>query len=242
MLFSEDENSLRTFYLQLNYHHPNAIITKIKFEVLILYITLIGMSGAGKSYWSKKLESQGFKRFGCDDLITTYLAKQLGYAEPEEFNMHQWVGYPDEETHLARARQYLDAEKEVLNEILDSLNKAGDHENIVIDSTGSVIYMPEEILGILSKFTSIVYLDITQDDFDRMLQYYLDNPVAIIWNGYFQAFPTESRSQTFARCYPQLIQSREQKYKELAHLTIPPALHRVSDVSVENFLSFITGV
>ncbi len=241
MLFSEDASSLRTFFLQLNYHRLNAIITKIKFEVLIVFLTLIGMSGTGKSYWSKKLESQGFKRFGCDDLITVHMAEQLGYIEPEEFDMHQWVGYPDEETHISRAQQYLDAEKEVLNEIIDYLNKAGKHENIVIDSTGSVIYMPEEILDTLSQLTRIVYLDITSQDFDRMLQFYLENPVAIIWNNYFLPNPTESRSQTFARCYPQLIKSREQKYNELAHLTIPPALHRASDASVERFLSFITS-
>jgi len=205
-----------------------------------VFITLIGMSGAGKSYWSKKLESQGFKRFGCDDLITIHLAKQLGYAEPEKFDMHQWVGYPDEETHVGHAQQYLLAEEEVLKEIIDYLNKAGEHENIVIDSTGSVIYMPEEILGTLSQLTRIVYLDITSQDFDHMLNYYLENPVAIIWNDYFQPIPTESRSQTFARCYPQLIQSREQKYKELAHVSIPPAMHRASDASVEKFLGFIT--
>jgi len=199
------------------------------------------MSGTGKSYWSKKLESQGFKRFGCDDLITIQLARKLGITEPEEFDMHQWVGYPDEETHVGRAQQYLLAEEEVLNEIIDYLSKAGEYENIVIDSTGSVIYMQEKILDKLSKLTSIIFLDVTPQDFDRMLQYYLENPIAIIWNGYFQPIPKESRSQTFARCYPQLIQSREQKYKELAHLTIPPALHRASDASVEKFLSFISG-
>ncbi len=206
-----------------------------------MFITLIGMSGTGKSYWSKKLESHGFNRFGCDDLITVHLAKHLGYAEPEEFDMHQWVGYPDEETHLSRAQQYLKAEEEVLNEIFVYLKKAGEHENIVIDSTGSVIYMQAEILEMLSQLTRIVYLDITPQDFDRMLHYYLENPVAIIWNGYFQPISEDSRSQTFARCYPQLIQSREQKYKELAHLTIPPDLHRASDTTVEKFLSFLTG-
>lgn len=206
-----------------------------------MFLTLIGMSGTGKSYWSKKLESQGFKRFGCDDLITIHLAKELEIAKPEKFDVHQWVGYPDEETHIYRAQQYLDAEKEVLSEIIDYLNNVDDDENIVIDSTGSVIYMQDKILEKLSKLTSIVYLDIIPQDFDHMLEYYLENPVAIIWNGYFQPMPKESRSQTFARCYPLLIQSRAQKYKELAHLTIPPVLHRASDVSVKKFLDFITS-
>lgn len=204
-----------------------------------MFLTLIGMSGTGKSYWSKKLESHGFKRFGCDDLITVHLAKKLGFSEPDLFDMHQWVGYPDEDSHAVRAQQYLVAEEEVLNQIIDYLNKSDYQENIVIDSTGSIIYMRDKILQKYSQLTEIVHLDITSQDFDRMLKYYLENPVAIIWDGYFQPIPTESRLQTFARCYPQLIQSRDQKYKELAHLTIPPDHHRASDISVEKFLSFI---
>ncbi len=205
-----------------------------------MFLTLIGMSGTGKSYWSKKLELHGFKRFGCDDLITAHLAKKLGLAEPDLFDMHQWVGYPDEESHVVRAQQYLDAEEEILNKIIEYLNNAGENENIVIDSTGSVIYMQNKILQKLSHLTKIVYLDIIPQDFERMLNYYLENPVAIIWNGYFQPLPKESPSQTFTRCYPKLIKSREQKYKELAYLTIPPSMHRTSEASVEKFLSYIT--
>lgn len=206
-----------------------------------MFITLIGMSGTGKSYWSKKLELEGFKRFGCDDLITEHLAEKLGFVKPNLFDMHQWVGYPDEATHAVRAHQYLDTEEKVLTDVMDYLNKADEHENIVIDSTGSVIYMQDKILQKLSQITTIVYLDITPQDFDRMLHYYLENPVAIIWNGYFRPIHSESRSQTFARCYPQLIKSRDQKYKALAHLTVPSAVHHASNASVEEFLNFITS-
>lgn len=218
----------------------DAIITK-KFEVNIVFLTLIGMSGTGKSYWSKRLEMHGFKRFGCDDLITLHIAQQLGYSETSGFDMHQWVGYPDQDTHADRARQYLQAEEEVLNEIIAYLAQADPDENIVLDTTGSVIYMPTNVLKKLSQLTRMVYLGITPQDFDRMLKYYLENPVAIIWNGTFQALPMESRQQTFARCYPQLIKSREQKYKELAQLTISPNLHRASNLSVEQFLKVLSS-
>ncbi len=206
-----------------------------------MFLTLIGMSGTGKSYWSKKLETHGFKRFGCDDLITLHLAQQLGYSGTTEFNMHHWVGYPDEETYADRAQQYLQVEEDVLSEIIAYLTKAGQHENIVIDSTGSVIYMQHKILKAISHLTSMIYLDITPQDFDRMLEYYLENPVAIIWNGFFQPLPVESRQETFARCYPQLIKSREQKYKELAQVTIAASLHRNDSTSVEQFLGYLSG-
>ncbi|MDX9850568.1 MAG: hypothetical protein RBT01_08685 [Anaerolineaceae bacterium] len=206
-----------------------------------MFLTLIGMSGTGKSYWSKKLETHGFKRFGCDDLITLQFAQRLGHSDTTDFNMHQWVGYPDEETYADRAQQYLQAEEDVLCEIIAYLNKAGQHENIVIDSTGSVIYMQPKILDAITHLTSMIYLDITPQDFDRMLKYYLENPVAIIWNGFFQPLPRESRQETFARCYPQLIKSRERKYKALAQVTIAASLHRNDNTSVEQFLGYLSG-
>lgn len=204
-----------------------------------MFLTLIGMSGTGKSYWSKKLESEGYKRFGCDDLITERLVSQLGIADPQDFNMHQWVGYPDEKTHTERARQYLLCEQEVLGEIIQYLSQAKKDKNIVIDTTGSVVYMPDSILNSLRQLTKVVYLDITPQDFDRMLQYYLSNPVAVIWNGIFQPHSTESREETFERCYPQLINSRQQKYRNFAQLIIPPGQHRSMGVSVKGLLNTI---
>ena len=152
--------------------------------------------------------------------------------------MHQWVGYPDEAAHEERAEKYLQAEEIVLKEIFDYLSNTQKGQNIVVDSTGSVIYMPESILMRLRQLTKIVYLDITQQDHEKMLQYYLNNPVAIIWNGIFQPLPGESRLQTFARCYPLLIKSREEKYWELAHLTVPAEIHKASGTTLEDMLGF----
>ena len=41
--------------------------TLLKTEAVQL--SLIGMSGAGKSYWSKRMESLGFQMYSGDDLI-----------------------------------------------------------------------------------------------------------------------------------------------------------------------------
>jgi len=204
-----------------------------------MILTLIGMSGTGKSYWSKKLESQGFRRFGCDDLITAHLAKKLNLSDMNLFNMHQWVGYPDEESYDQRAMVYLQTEEEILQEIIAYLENSDPEENIVIDSTGSVIYMPERILTSLAALSKIIYLDITTQDFDMMLKYYLENPVAIIWNGYFQPYANEDRSQTFKRCHPKLIHSREEQYKQLAQLIVPATFHRSPETSTKDFLSYI---
>lgn len=202
-------------------------------------ITLIGMSGTGKSYWSKKLEQIGFVRFGCDDLITEYLAKNFGFAKPGDFDMHAWVGYPDEEAHAERAHQYLQAEEAVLLNIIYFLEQSDPEQNIVIDSTGSIIYMKPEIIARLQKYTQFVYLDITSEDFGKMLSYYLSNPVAIIWNGFFLPQPDETRQKTFERCYPLLIESREKKYQELAQITIPSGVHKAQGTGLKEFLGYI---
>ncbi|MDO9084629.1 MAG: hypothetical protein Q7U53_00370 [Anaerolineaceae bacterium] len=204
-----------------------------------MFLTLIGMSGTGKSYWSKNLESAGFTRFGCDDLITERLALQLGMTDSQNFDMHAYVGYPDEVTHTERASQYLQCEQEVVAEIIQYLSNAKKDENIVIDTTGSVIYMPDGILTKMSQMTTVVYLDITPQDFKHMLQYYLSNPVAIIWNGIFQPYPDESRQKTFERCYPQLIKSRQHKYLDFADIIIHPDKHRAAGINFEDFLSTI---
>ncbi|HSM23858.1 MAG TPA: hypothetical protein VK856_03255 [Anaerolineaceae bacterium] len=204
-----------------------------------MILTLVGMSGTGKSYWSKKLESRGFIRFGCDDLITQYLAAKLELDALDQFDMHQWVGYPDEKTYEERALQYLQAEEFVLNNIFDHITNAKPNENIVIDSTGSVIYMKDSILKKLNQLTKIIYLDITPQDYEKMLRYYLNNPVAIIWNGFFQPVSSETRQQTFARCYPQLVKSREAGYRKLAHTVIPAQIHRAETTSVSDFLTYL---
>ena len=204
-----------------------------------MFITLIGMSGIGKSYWSKKLEQHGFTRFGCDDLITDYLARQMGYDDPRQFDMHAWVGYPDQAIYAEHAQKYLQTEELVLRDIVKFLENTNENQNIVIDSTGSIIYMKSAIINQLQKLTDFIYLDITTEDLDKMLAYYLKNPVAIIWNGYFQPKTHESRQETFERCYPQLIKSREQKYKELAKTILPPEIHRKDGTKVDHILAFI---
>ena len=89
-----------------------------------MIFTLVGMSGTGKSHWSKKLESIGFIRFGCDDLITEYLANKMKLPSPDQFDMHQWVGYPDEKTYEERALHYLQAEEYVLKNIFEFITNA----------------------------------------------------------------------------------------------------------------------
>jgi shikimate kinase len=203
-----------------------------------MFLTLVGMSGIGKTYWSQKIAAFGFKRFGCDDLISDRLAKEEGVAA-EDFPMHQWVGYPYEEQHASRAKRYLETEIKMMQEILEYLSKTNSDENIVIDTTGSFIYTPSGVIQALCRLTKVVYLDTTVADHQRMLQAYLEKPVAVLWNGLFQPIDGEALEQTFARCYPNLLTSREHLYRKISDVILPPEIHRFPALSTEDFLKAI---
>ena len=79
------------------------------------------------------MEETGFKRFGCDDMISDRLISKLGINEAD-FEMHAWVGFPYQETHAKHAKLYFETEIEVMREILDYLSQASPDENIVIDT------------------------------------------------------------------------------------------------------------
>ncbi|MBL0714612.1 MAG: hypothetical protein JJV98_13015, partial [Desulfosarcina sp.] len=106
-------------------------------------IALIGMSGAGKSYWSHRLVQIGFERFGCDDHIGRGLAKNLGLADSSLEGLGQWMGFPYEAGFADREAQYLDLERRVLSRFLSELARRPAHPtaSFVIDTTGSVIYL-----------------------------------------------------------------------------------------------------
>ena len=57
-------------------------------------LSLIGMAGIGKYYWSKKLEAEGFRRFCCDDLIASKLGPQLIRSDGATMTMGEWMGFP----------------------------------------------------------------------------------------------------------------------------------------------------
>ena len=52
-------------------------------ETNTVNLALIGMSGAGKSYWSKKMEEKGYRWYNCDEMI----AERLG---PETSRKRQY--------------------------------------------------------------------------------------------------------------------------------------------------------
>lgn len=201
-----------------------------------MIVTLMGMSGTGKSYWSEKMEDYGFKRFGCDDMISERLIQKLQLTPEDNFEMHTWVGFPYEDTHKDHAALYFETEIEVMQEILDYLKSADPAENIVVDTSGSAIYTPAEIMESLGRLSKRIYLAVTPEMIDSMLEKYLQKPVAVLWNGLFSQIAGETLEETFKRCYPQLLNSRDGLYRKFSDKIVGPEIHRDPKLTTEAFI------
>ena len=111
-------------------------------------LSLIGMAGSGKSTWSSKLAEHGFRRYCCDDLIAAKLAPELTRTDGSTMKMSEWMGFPFEPHYHEFESKYLNYEIDVLGELFEHLAnlKNTSEVNIVIDTTGSVIYAGEVLL------------------------------------------------------------------------------------------------
>ena len=188
-----------------------------------LRLALIGMSGAGKTYWSKRLTSPNLPAVSCDDLIEVRLSPTLQAGGFRGINgVAAWMGWPDSPAYAERESQYLSEEISSLDEVLSGLEKnpAG---ALILDTTGSVIHTGNNLLFRLRKLMTVVYLAASAEEQQLLIRRYLEDPKPVLWRGAFQPRPGESSQQTVARCYPALIAARQQSYEALAHCTVPVA-------------------
>ncbi|HTA60361.1 MAG TPA: hypothetical protein VK805_19565 [Candidatus Baltobacteraceae bacterium] len=188
-----------------------------------LRLALIGMSGAGKSYWTTRIAAAGYPAICCDTQIESRLKPALqsgGYAGIN--GVAAWMGWPHLPTYADRESAYLSEEIAVLDEVLTGLEKNPERD-LVLDTTGSVIYVGNHLLHRLRKQMLVVYLAASRDEQQLLIQRYLEDPKPVLWRGAFQARAGEDPKATVARCYPVLIGARRQSYEALAHCSIPVA-------------------
>jgi shikimate kinase len=209
-------------------------------EEQVMRLSLVGMSGSGKSFWSGKLSRSGFRRMCCDDLIADRLGAQLGSKRGGIAKVGRWMGLPFEPQYREREAAYLACETEVMNEILAGFDTTGGDdlgENTVIDTTGSVIYTGEAILTKLRRCSTVVHLSTPIEIQKVKLVAYMKNPRPVLWRNMFTQRLDETNEQALARCYPLLLSSREKQYETLAHVTISYYKHRRVGYGVAEFLS-----
>ena len=206
-------------------------------------LSLIGMAGSGKSYWSMKLVEHGFRRFCCDDLIAAKLDPELTRPDGTTMELGQWMGFPYESHYRERESKYLTYEIEVLTEILEYLEsrKSNPEEKIVLDTTGSVIYTGERFLRRLRRYTTVIYLSIPPEVRGQLLKAYVSNPHPMLWRNVFSKEPDETEQEALARCYPRLVVARERLYEHYANVTIDYYRRSEEGFGVSNLLNVVVS-
>jgi shikimate kinase len=202
-------------------------------------LALIGMSGAGKTFWAKKLAAAGWPAVSCDDLIEKKLSDELARGGHTGINgVAAWMGWPDNPAYAEREAQYLAQEIAALDEVLTQLEKWPD-QSLVLDTTGSVIYTGNNLLLRLRKRMTVVHLAASAQEQQLLVERYLDDPKPVLWRGAFQPRSGEVPRETVARCYPALIAARRQSYHALAHYTLEVAALYDPALDAAAFLAMI---
>jgi len=205
-----------------------------------LRIALVGMSGAGKTFWTRRLADTGVAAISSDDRIEEKLAARLAAGGFAGINgVAAWMGWPDTATYAEREAQYLSEEISTLQEILDQLER-DPHQPLVLDTTGSVIYTGNHLLERLRKLMTVVYLAASDKEQQLLIERYLSDPKPVLWRGAFVPKPGENPRETVARCYPQLLRARRQSYSALAHVELKVAELRELPHHAAAFLALLT--
>jgi shikimate kinase len=198
-----------------------------------LRLAIVGMSGAGKTFWTRHLAVSGYPTVSCDDLIEARLKGALESGGFTGINgVAAWMGWPDQPTYAERESQYLSEETATLDGVLSEIEKDRDRE-LVLDTTGSVVYTGNHLLYRLRRLLTVVYLAASSQEQQLLVERYLSDPKPVLWRGAFHPRAGETPQETVARCYPALLAARQQSYQMLAHCSISVAELRQLAMSAE---------
>lgn len=191
---------------------------------------IIGTSGVGKSRLRRNAEAHGWETFDCDGFIKTLLHEEPGFPEAEEDTeaLAQWMGKPYEDQYPERSERYLELEDFAVIEGLSLLTHS-DAGHKMLDTTGSVIYLPDYTKWLMKTAFQgdVLYVtrEFSQEEKAKRCQNILGKP--IIWDGMFNPLPGEAYEDAAVRCFDLLTAKRDAAYRELADLVLPRGLAEV---------------
>jgi len=203
-------------------------------------ITLIGMSGLGKTYLSNILASAGWVHYSCDEIIGTQSLADYIDAPVTKDDLSALsrflgkLGNPAQgglPLHEFKRRQklYYDAERAALKNIPKALSET--RKNFVHDSTGSFCeIMDTAVIDKVGMETLVIYIKANAEEEKNIQQRALDYPKPLFFppgqfDDWLDIYMQEKNSgavgdispDDFARwVFPRLFESRLPKYQALA--------------------------
>ena len=199
------------------------------------------MSGAGKSHWSHKLEEHGYLRICCDDRIADRLQLLLNHSGSATRMMAEWMGLPFQPGYAEAERQYMECEVAVTEDICEFLENTPAEQLVVIDTTGSLVYVGASLLSRLKSLVTLVYLSAPSESSEHLYETFLNDPKPMVWQGWFTPRSGETNEATLARCLPQLLESRRRDYSALADHHLNFQTLRKPGMEIQEFLHLVTS-
>jgi shikimate kinase len=203
-------------------------------------LSLIGMSGVGKSHWSKKMEALGYRRYSCDELIAERLGTELGKKGKATLNLAKWMGQPYSKGYQETEALYLKLENAVTAQICDELEHGIQKDKpVVVDTTGSLVYLEKALLKRLRKLTGTVHLNLPVDKHKEHFETYLKDPKPVIWNGKYLPSKGEIPQMALSRCYRELLSFRNKHYALMSDFQLDYTFHHSPVTTVEDLLELV---
>ena len=202
-------------------------------------LALIGMSGAGKSYWSKKMEEKGYRWYNCDEMIAERLGSELPGKGNTTLKLAKWMGQPFSEGYIKTEKLYLELEEAVVEHICDELEQCTENAPVVVDTTGSLIYMQKKLLRRLRALTKMVHLRLPEEKHEQLFENFINDPKPVIWEGKFKPRKGETPQNALRRCYKDLLSFRNERYSLLADYVLDYSFHHSPEREVDELLDLM---
>ncbi len=198
-------------------------------------MTLLGMSGAGKTYFSQMLEEWGWAHYSCDFEIARLLGIEVQIDDLSALSRFiGQVGNPDLggvplDEFKRRQKLYYDAECQALQDVGDAIAR-NVGTSFVNDSTGSFCEITDEaIIQDVAERTLLVYIETDPADHGEIIDRAKSYPKPLYFpadrfDGWLDEYcaaqgvsvETLIPNDFSAWVFPKLFHSRLPKYERLA--------------------------
>ena len=112
---------------------------------------------------------------------------------------------------------------------------------VVIDTTGSVVYVGDALLRRLKSLATLVYLSTPPESSEQLYETFLNDPKPMIWQGRFSPHAGESNEATLAHSLPELLESRRRDYSALADRHLDSQTLRRPGLEAQDFLRLLSA-
>ena len=125
------------------------------------------------------------------------------------------------------------------NRCLKLEEKTKTDARVIVDTTGSLIYLKPQLIRKLQDLTHTVYLKLADSNLQTHYQTFLKDPKPVIWGDHYIPMPGEDREASLARCYCELLTFRDKEYRRISDCTLDYSFHHNPQTSPKLMLEAV---